>query len=133
MQPAAVVANRWHRERALDPSGAQSAVEELVRGSPQQRAVAAVLQDRIRREAGRAAEDAAMARFALARPGIPIASVPDLPGDVHDLSGLRGLARELFGETVEGRVTRKPSPTRSRLPYRTASDRPPKPPGSVGK
>ncbi|MBO0841881.1 MAG: ArsA family ATPase, partial [Nocardioides sp.] len=37
-------------------------------------------------------------RFAAAHPQVPTAVVPALPGDVHDLDGLRRIGRLLAGE-----------------------------------
>jgi anion-transporting ArsA/GET3 family ATPase len=114
MRPAAVVANRWHPEpEGSLPSNAPEVAAQLARGGVDERAVAAIVADRIRREPQIAAERAAMASFA-ARHRVPIVAVPELAGDVHDVKGLRRVASELF-EVMATREATEPSPPNRRL------------------
>jgi anion-transporting ArsA/GET3 family ATPase len=96
MHPAAVVANRLHQEPAWElPPTAWETVAILARGGREERAVAAVLTDRFRLEPQIAEEREAMASFA-GRHNVPTVAVPDLAGDVHDVTGLHRVASELF-------------------------------------
>jgi len=97
MRLAAVVANRWLREPPLaDGAGASAAVSSLAGGETRERAVAAILRDRLEREGQRAAEEAAMSSFIGRQGAVPLVAVPELPGDIHDVRGLRRVAERLF-------------------------------------
>jgi anion-transporting ArsA/GET3 family ATPase len=100
MHAEAIVANRWHPETDGVPPGAAKAAELLASGDAAARATAAILVDRIRREPGRRAEAEAMRSFAQVHGGIPALPVPELPDDVHDVSGLRRVGTHLF-DSVE--------------------------------
>ncbi|MER5780628.1 ArsA family ATPase [Streptomyces mobaraensis] len=62
-------------------------------------------------------------RFTALHPDVPVAEVPALPGDVHDLAGLRAIGDRLAGqpvaadgpdgETAEGAVPSQPGPDRA--------------------
>lgn len=92
MRAQAVVANRWHVDGPALPEEVGPAIATLESGDAEERAVAAMFLDQIRREPQRAAEAEAMASFARAHPGVPIVPVPELSGDIHDVAGLRRVA-----------------------------------------
>lgn len=96
MHAEAVVANRWHPESdSLSPKMADAA-EKLASGDAADRAAAAVLVDRLRREPQRRSEAEAMHSFAERHGGIPIVPIPELAEDVHDVPGLRRVGGHLF-------------------------------------
>lgn len=97
MHAAAVVANRWHVAPTVLEPGAPEAAMRLARGTAAQRAVAAVLTEQLRLGPRRHAETSAMAAFGERHPGVPVIGVPELPGDVHDVPGLRRIGDALFG------------------------------------
>jgi anion-transporting ArsA/GET3 family ATPase len=99
MRAAALVVNRWHPEAAPLPRGADTAIGGLAGGTAEQRAVAAVLSDRLRREPRHILERVAVDAFAQRHPELPIVAVPELAGDVHDVPGLRRVGAQLFGST----------------------------------
>jgi len=101
MRAAAVVANRWHPERRPVPPGAAEAVERLGEGGPEDRAVGAVLANRLQREPRHVAEGSAMQAFAQSHPAVPVIGIPDLGGDVHDVTGLRRIGAHLFDARPE--------------------------------
>ncbi|HYV00738.1 MAG TPA: ArsA family ATPase, partial [Actinomycetota bacterium] len=96
MRAAAVVVNRWHPEGTEIPDGAEAAVVRMAEGSLEERALAGMLADRLRRESARLAEADAMSRFIQRNPGIPVIAVPELEDDVHDVPGLRRMGGHLF-------------------------------------
>jgi anion-transporting ArsA/GET3 family ATPase len=98
MRCAAVAVNRWDPSGEPLPATARGAAELLALGDPERRAASAVLRARLEREPRLAAESAAMARFARARPAVPLVAVPELAGDLHDVAGLRRIAAHLFSE-----------------------------------
>jgi anion-transporting ArsA/GET3 family ATPase len=85
---AAVVANRMFPSFGPIPAGLQSAAE------PPLGAVATTLAD-FQRVAGR--EEAHLAELTARLPGTPVARVPFLSSDVHDLAGLEEVGRWVFG------------------------------------
>jgi anion-transporting ArsA/GET3 family ATPase len=89
MRAQAVVANRWHPDEAALPQETLAAIDALEQGDTEDRAVADMLVDHLRREPLQAAEARAMTAFAYAHAGVPIIAVPELSGDVHDVAGLR--------------------------------------------
>jgi anion-transporting ArsA/GET3 family ATPase len=89
MRAEAVVANRWQADGPDLPDDAASAIDILEGGDAEDRAAAAMLLDRLRREPRRSAEDLAMATFADEHAKVPIVAVPELSADVHDVGGLR--------------------------------------------
>jgi anion-transporting ArsA/GET3 family ATPase len=95
MRAQAVVANRWHPTVGVLPQGTEEVIGQLSNGTVEQRAVAAMLANRARREPRDLAEGEAMADFAQAHTGVPMVAVPELAGDVHDVSGLRRVAAYL--------------------------------------
>jgi anion-transporting ArsA/GET3 family ATPase len=95
MQARAVVANRWHPALAALPKGTDDIAGVLANGTAEQRGVAAILSGRLRREPRDLAEGAALAEFARTHTGVPILPVPELPGDIHDVAGLRRVAAYL--------------------------------------
>jgi anion-transporting ArsA/GET3 family ATPase len=101
MRAAAVVVNRWDPKARPLPPGARGAAARLEAGEAEQRAVAAVLSARLRREPRLAMEAGAMARFRVSHRAVPLLAVPELAGDVHDIAGLRRIAGHLFGESTQ--------------------------------
>jgi anion-transporting ArsA/GET3 family ATPase len=95
MRARAVVANRWHPTLGVLPEGTEEIAGMLANGTAEQRAVAAILSDRLRREPRDLAEGDALAEFAQAHTGVPIVPVPELTGDIHDVAGLRRVAAHL--------------------------------------
>jgi anion-transporting ArsA/GET3 family ATPase len=95
MRAQAVVANRWHVDGPTLPDEVGPAIDTLEDGDAEERAVAAMLLDQLRREPRQAAETEAIASFAQAHAGVPIVPVPELSGDVHDVPGLRRVAAYL--------------------------------------
>jgi anion-transporting ArsA/GET3 family ATPase len=107
MRPAAVVVNRWHGDEPEAPPGLRPVVGRLEEGEAEQRAVAAVFAAALREEPRRNAERQAVARFVRDQKDIAVITVPELDGDVHDVEGLRRVARLLFDpERSEGSVRR---------------------------
>jgi anion-transporting ArsA/GET3 family ATPase len=96
MHPLSAVANRWHPEADTLPRLAQEAAERLSSGDAAERATAAVLADRLRRERQHRSEAAAMNAFAERYGAIPITPIPELAEDVHDVPGLRRVGAHLF-------------------------------------
>jgi len=96
MHAEAVVANRWHPEREGLPTRAAEVAELLALGDAPERATAALLVDRVRREPQRASEAKAIRSFANLHGGIPILPIPELSDDVHDVPGLRRVGAHLF-------------------------------------
>ncbi|MEX2291412.1 MAG: ArsA family ATPase [Mycobacteriales bacterium] len=96
MPLAGLVVNRVHRsgsaclttERAL---GAAQALEE----SGGHELAAAVLRLHAERRTLAARERRLQERFSGAHPGVPVVEVAALPGDVHDLNGLRAIGADL--------------------------------------
>jgi hypothetical protein len=95
MRAQAVVANRWHVDGPPLPDEVGPTIDTLEAGDAEERAVAAMLRDELRREPRQAAESEAMASFARAHVGVPIVPVPELSGDIHDVPGLRRVAAYL--------------------------------------
>jgi len=74
---------------------AQSAADRLSSGEPADRLVADLLHVHAERMRAAAAENRLRRRFTAAHRDIPSTSVPALPGDVHDLGGLRTIGDHL--------------------------------------
>jgi anion-transporting ArsA/GET3 family ATPase len=98
MRPAAVVVNRWHPALPPLPDHAGEVAAGLERGDVSQRTAAAVLLAAVRMAPQLHAEQAAVASFAARHPDVPILAVPELVGNVHDVSGLRRIGAHLFEE-----------------------------------
>ncbi len=114
MRTAAVILNRWHPQaQAEPPPDARRAAAKLGRGDAVDRAVAAVLRFGARDAALRALEANDIGRFTEAYPRVDVAAAPELPGDVHDVSGLRRIAEHLFEPSTEPQHLRG----RGRVPY----------------
>ncbi|HJP64944.1 MAG TPA: ArsA-related P-loop ATPase [Actinomycetota bacterium] len=96
MRPAAMVVNRWDAGPSLTLDGAPAAVATLERGTVPQRAAAAVLAAAVRAAPKQRAEAGAVAGFLAEHGDIPVVTVPELSGDVHDVAGLRGVGELLF-------------------------------------
>ncbi len=101
MRAAAVVLNRY--DPTPPPDGvastvgrAETPIERLERGEPDERAAGAIIRSGAVAAARRQADAAAVAAFASAGPGVAIIAVPDLGPDVHDVRGLERVADRLF-------------------------------------
>ncbi|MFN2590924.1 MAG: ArsA-related P-loop ATPase [Actinomycetota bacterium] len=102
MRPAAVVVNRFDLDRRFLPESARRVARRLGARGPADRAAAAVILAGVRRGPRVVAERTALARFVDAHPTTPLVAVPELPGDVHDVKGLRRVAAHLFGAQDPG-------------------------------
>jgi anion-transporting ArsA/GET3 family ATPase len=100
MPLAGLVVNRVHRSAATELSAerALSAVEELAgRDDDPARLASGVLRLHAQRMALSSRERRLQERFSGAHPGVPVVEVAALPGDVHDLDGLRAVGADLAG------------------------------------
>jgi anion-transporting ArsA/GET3 family ATPase len=100
MPLAGLVVNRVHRSAATElPAGrALEAAEQLdERDDDDARLAAGVLRLHAQRMALSARERRLQERFTGAHPGVPVVEVAALPGDVHDLDGLRTVGADLAG------------------------------------
>jgi anion-transporting ArsA/GET3 family ATPase len=95
MRPAAVVVNRWHGGETSAPPGLEEVVARTEEDSGTNPA-AAVLAAAVREEPRRRSEREALTWFAGMHAGVPVLTIRELDGDVHDVPGLRRVARELF-------------------------------------
>jgi anion-transporting ArsA/GET3 family ATPase len=98
MPLAGLVVNRVHRSAvtSLTPETSLAAAQSLEQsgGSPLAAAVLRLHADRVQL-AGR--EQRLEQRFVSAHPDVPVVEVAALPGDVHDLAGLRAVGADLAG------------------------------------
>ena len=98
MPLAGLVVNRVHRpgSAVLSPERALAAAESLDEsgGHPLAASVLRLHADRL---ALSAREQRLQERFRHAHPGVPVVQVAALPGDVHDLDGLRAVGSDLAG------------------------------------
>lgn len=97
MPLAGVVVNRVH-DSSLVPisvSEAQAASSRLARGDAREQAVGELLDVHAERLAVAIKENRLRERFSAAHHDVPVAAIPALPGDVHDIDGLR-----LVGESL---------------------------------
>jgi anion-transporting ArsA/GET3 family ATPase len=96
MPLAGLVVNRVHRSgsAALTPERSLAAAQELDSTGGHELA-AAVLRLHAERMALAARERRLQDRFSGAHPGVPVVEVAALPGDVHDLDGLRAVGADL--------------------------------------
>jgi anion-transporting ArsA/GET3 family ATPase len=101
MPLAGLVVNRVHRSAATELSGerALAAAEELSGADDTSaRLATGVLRLHAQRMALAARERRLQERFSGAHPGVPVVEVAALPGDVHDLDGLRTVGADLAGQ-----------------------------------
>ena len=103
MPLAGLVVNRVHRSAAtsLSADRALAAVEQLEQQAEQDdaaRLAAGVLRLHAQRMALSLRERRLQERFSGAHPGVPVVEVAALPGDVHDLDGLRVVGADLAGQ-----------------------------------
>jgi anion-transporting ArsA/GET3 family ATPase len=96
MPLAGLVVNRVHRPgtAALTPERTLAAAQSLDESGGHALA-ASVLRLHAERMALAARERRLQERFSGAQPGVPVAEVAALPGDVHDLAGLRTVGADL--------------------------------------
>ncbi|GAB2742986.1 ArsA family ATPase [Amycolatopsis magusensis] len=98
MPLAGLVANRTHPVLAeLTAPKALAAADSLERSEKTAPLAVAVLRLHADRVALADRERRLLARFTKAHPGVPVAGVPALPSDVHDLDGLRDIGDRLAG------------------------------------
>ncbi|MFI6030632.1 ArsA family ATPase [Amycolatopsis magusensis] len=98
MPLAGLVANRTHPVLAeLTAPKALAAADSLERSDKNAPLAVAVLRLHADRVALADRERRLLARFTKAHPGVPVAGVPALPSDVHDLDGLRDIGDRLAG------------------------------------
>ncbi|ANN14624.1 ArsA family ATPase [Amycolatopsis orientalis] len=96
MPLAGLVANRTHPVLApLSGAEAIAAAEQLAKGGTGAPLAEAVLRLHADRVALAERETRLLARFTRAHPEVPLARVPALPSDVHDLEGLRDIGTRL--------------------------------------
>ena len=99
MPLAGLVVNRVHRAAVPSLTGkrAEAAADRLAEGDAHPLAEA-VLRLHVDRMALTAREQHLQERFVRAHPGVPVVQVDALPGDVHDLVGLRQVGVDLAGQ-----------------------------------
>ena len=103
MPLAGLVVNRVHRSAAteLTAERALAAAERLEQesgtGEAGEQLAVGVLRLHAQRMSLSARERRLQERFTGAHPGVPVAEVAALPGDVHDLDGLRAVGADLAG------------------------------------
>ena len=100
MPLAGLVVNRVHRSgsAALSPERSLAAAQALDESGGHE-LTAAVLRLHARRRALAAREQRLQERFSGAHPAVPVVQVAALPGDVHDLDGLRAVGADMAGAT----------------------------------
>ena len=101
MPLAGLVLNRVHRSRATALSAPRSlSGAEILAERGEHPLTAAVLRLHADRMQLSTREHLLRERFTMAHPEVPVAEVPALAGDVHDLQGLRYVAEQLAGGTA---------------------------------
>jgi anion-transporting ArsA/GET3 family ATPase len=99
MPLAGLVLNRVQRVRAPEISAEQAlAGAERLADDQQHPTTAALLRLHAERQQAAARQQHMAERFTAAHPGVPIATVPALAEDVHDLEGLREVGDLLAGD-----------------------------------
>jgi len=98
MPPAGMVVNRLHvtRARKISADRAEEAAEHLEAKGGHDLA-AAVLRVHAELAGTAARQRSVLARFRTSHPGVPLATVPAQPVDVHDIQGLRDVGAALHG------------------------------------
>src|SRR5699024_7567197 len=98
MPPAGMVVNRLHvtRARKISADRAEEAAEHLEAKGGHDLA-AAVLRVHAELAGTAARQRSVLARFRTSHPGVPLATVPAQPVDVHDIQGLRDVGAALRG------------------------------------
>ena len=103
MPLAGLVLNRVHRSSAGALNVERSlAGAELLEEAGDAGPAAAILRLHAERMQLAAREGRLAARFTRAHPDVPVSTVGALPGDVHDLAGLRGIGRDLTASDGAG-------------------------------
>ncbi|WP_456697777.1 ArsA family ATPase [Aeromicrobium sp. P5_D10] len=102
MPLAGLVVNRVHENpvEAVSAVDAESASHQLSAGTPTDKMTAELLDIHADRMRVDARESRLKRRFSAAHPAVPTVSVAALPGDVHDLDGLRQIGA-LLAETAQ--------------------------------
>jgi anion-transporting ArsA/GET3 family ATPase len=102
MPLAGLVVNRVHENGAegISAADAESAGRKLEQGSENDRMTAELLAIHAERMRVAAREARLKKRFTAAHPTVPTATIAALPGDVHDLDGLRVIGTLLAGDDV---------------------------------
>ncbi len=99
MPLAGLVVNRVHRSAGAQLSAERSRVAaQALDEAGGHELASAVLQLHAERVAQSQREQRLQARFSGAHPTVPVTEVAALPGDVHDLDGLRAVGSDLAGE-----------------------------------
>jgi anion-transporting ArsA/GET3 family ATPase len=96
MPLAGLVVNRVHRSSVPELDGQRAlAAAEALDDSDEHRLAAGVLRLHADRMALSARERRLQERFTAAHPAVPVVEVAALPGDVHDLDGLRAVGADM--------------------------------------
>ena len=93
MDLVSVLVNRW--TKAPSARAPEEVRAQLARGTTKDRVVSAALENAERLAALEERGHAAVEPFHRSHPGVPLALVPQLPGDVHDVEGLERLIEHL--------------------------------------
>ena len=103
MPLAGLVVNRMHPDDIVDitAADAESAGHRLASGGPMERGTSELLAVQAERARLSRREARVAQRFSAAHPRVPTVPVRALPGDVHDLDGLRRIG-ELLGQEAAG-------------------------------
>ena len=98
-----LVVNRVHLDgvEEITAADAESAVRKLATGDAHARATSELLAVHAERARLADREQHVAQRFTAAHPRVPTIAVPALPGDVHDLGGLRRIGALLAGSPQE--------------------------------
>ncbi len=99
MPIAGLVVNRVHLDDidTISAADAESGAHKLASGNAKERATSDLLAVHAERARLSRRETRVAQRFTAAHPRVPTVSVPALPGDVHDLDGLRRIGDLLTG------------------------------------
>ena len=103
MPLAGLVVNRVHRSTSTLNVEKSLAAAESLEESGSHGLASAVLRLHADRMALSAREQRLQARFSGAHPDVPVVEVAALPGDVHDLAGLRTVGADLAGALAPAR------------------------------
>ena len=103
MPLAGLVVNRVHVDDldSITAADAESAGRKLASGDATEQATSELLAVHAERARLSKRETRVAQRFTAAHPRVPTVSVPALPGDVHDLDGLRQIGELLVGQLAQ--------------------------------
>ncbi len=97
MPLSGLVINRTHPVLTALPAARATAAADNLERTGDAPLATAVLRLHADRVAVHQRERRLLARFTKAHPTVPVVSVPAMPADVHDLTGLRGIGERLTG------------------------------------